>query len=91
MVETLIFCLFNNEGMNDSAAPAFEGDELDVTPQKQRPEIPQQKGEGKETLTETTSEGLGTAQKLFFIGLIVAVCVAFVKTRKGGRGIKSMA
>jgi hypothetical protein len=43
---------------------------------------------------ETTSEGLGTAQKLFFIGVIVAVCVAFVKTRKGGsagRVSKSMA
>jgi hypothetical protein len=73
---------FDNEGINDSVAPANEG----VTPQKQQPE-----GEGKETLTETTSEGLGTAQKLFFIGVIVAVCVAFFKTRKDGRGIKSMA
>lgn len=82
---------FHNEGINGSAAPAIEGDELDVTPQKQQPEIPQQEGEGKGTLTETTSEGLSTVQKLFFIGVIVAVCVAFVKTRKGGRGIKSMA
>jgi len=29
-----------------------------------------------------SSEGLTIAQKLFFIGLIVAVCVAFVKTRR---------
>jgi len=82
---------FHNEGINGSAAPAIEGDELDVTAQKQQPKIPQQEGEGKEILTETTSEGLGMAQKLFFIGVIVAVCVAFVKTRKDGRGSKSMA
>jgi len=72
--------------------PAVEGDELDVTLQKQqqqpkisRPESDSHaKGEGK--LEETMSEGLGTAQKLFFIGLIVAVCFAFVKTRKDQRG-----
>ena len=64
--------------------PAVEGDELDVTPQKQQPKISQPESEGK--LAEMTSEGLGTAQKLFFIGLIVAVCFAFVKTRKDQRG-----
>ena len=73
---------FHNEGINASAVPAIDGDKLGLTTQKQLPEISQK------TLVETTSEGagLGTAQKLFFIGVIVAVCVAFVKTRKDGRG-----
>lgn len=73
----------HNEGIN-----AIDGDKPGLATHTQQPE--------KETLMETTSEGLGTAQKLIFIGVIVAVCVAFVKTRKDGRGVagrggKSMA
>ncbi len=83
---------FHNEGINASAVSAIDGDKLGLTTQEQQPETSQQERKGKETLMEMTSEGLGMAQKLFFIGVIVAVCFAFVKTRKGGRrGGKSMA
>ena len=81
---------FYNEGINGSTAPSIESDEL---AQKQQPKIPQQESVGKESLIGTTSESLGKTQKLFFIGVIVMVCVAFVKTRKRGpvgRGSKSM-
>lgn len=62
--ETLIVH-FSRSDLQGTAAPVVEGDELDVTAQKQR-----------------QAEGLSMAQKLFFIGAVVAVCILFVKTRR---------
>jgi len=52
--------------LRGSAAAALAGDGLD----------------GDDGDSTAALEGLSIAQKLFFIGLIVAVCVAFVRTRR---------
>jgi hypothetical protein len=75
------------EGYYGFAEPAIEGDELDVTLHKTTPPTPP-RFEAPGTTAEKAglaSEGLTVFQKVLCLGIVVAVCVAFVKTRDSNR------
>lgn len=70
------------KGLEGSAKPAKEGDELDITSSQQTLRTER----SNPTLTKPEDAGLSVMAKLVYMSLIVAVCVIFVKTRKDGAG-----
>jgi hypothetical protein len=84
-----LFIVFHS-GLEGSAAPAVNGDDLDVTEKQQtaetsRPESGSQSIESAHELKGQKSPeagGLSMLQKFLFIGLIVAVCIVFVRTKR---------
>jgi len=77
------------EGLTGSAAPAVEGDELDVTlPPKPQQPTPPKFEKPKEPLSNNKTpedEGLSLLQKFILLGIVVAVCAVFVKSRSASR------
>jgi len=70
------------KGLEGSAAPAIEGDELDITSSQQTLRTER----ASPSLTKSEDAGLSMMAKLMYVSMIVAVCVMFVKTRKDGGG-----
>lgn len=77
------------------AEPVDPDDNLDVTVQKSKasdavdvakPPVAKEDTEKSKTKTPvlaSTEEGLSVAQKLFFVGAIVALCALFLRSRGG--------
>lgn len=79
------------QGLEGSALPVVDGDDLDVTSgSKPNPTIPSaptsnqadSKAQNPITTLKAGSSGLGWVAKLFYISLIVAGCFIFIKSRK---------
>jgi len=91
-VELLIGCA-RSQDLIGEAAPAVEGDELDVTISNQpKPIVPELQSEKQQVKEETekvkekvvaslNANGLSLYVKMFLLVVIVGVCYAFVKTR----------
>ncbi|KAF2280884.1 uncharacterized protein EI97DRAFT_389023 [Westerdykella ornata] len=87
------------EDDSDDMVAAIEGDDADVAEaQTEFASFAEHsvdhalKGASGETATiaataDASTEGLSSAQKLFFLGAIVSVCVLFVRSRRGNNGI----
>ncbi|KAH7069533.1 cyclophilin-like domain-containing protein [Paraphoma chrysanthemicola] len=83
------------EDLYGVAEPADPDDNLDVTTPKSKAsdavdvaKPPTSKGDSEKAKTKapvlaTNEEGLSAAQKLFFVGAIVAVCALFLRSRGG--------
>jgi len=94
-VDSLILHFSLTKGLDGSAAPAIDGDELDVTvpKQPQQPEAPkfaQPKVPSESDKAVDADEGLSLLQKLMIVGLIVAICVVFVKSRQANRAAEAL-
>ena len=99
-VEWKLIFVSRVQDLYGSAAPAVEGDELDVT-KSSKPKPVSEDTVSSKLKTEkiigaaaiTGDEGLSSMQKLFFFGIIVGACAIFIRTRpgKGGTREKSMA
>jgi len=79
-VDKLIFHA-STQGLEGTAAPMKEGDNLDVV---SAPGIAQdiQTPQFAKPASSIQSGGLGLSGKMFFVLLIVTACVVFVRTRK---------
>jgi hypothetical protein len=87
-VESLIVRVFLHKGLEGSALPAQAGDNLDVTTTSSSSSSFQQDAKSPK-FAKPEDAGLGMMAKFFYLTLVVAVCVVFVKTRKnGGNGWK---
>jgi hypothetical protein len=88
-VDRLMVFSSSLKGLEGSAKPAKEGDNLDVT----APQLAVDAGDkeaphfAKPLLSSTSSSvgGLGFGSKLFFVLLIIGACVVFVRTRSNQR------
>jgi len=66
--------------------PAIDGDNLDGSAEAKLPPTPaagEQSASAPTSKTDASSEGLSLIHKLFFVGVIVSVCVLFLHSRRG--------
>lgn len=80
----LFFAFSLSKDLYGAAAPAVEGDSLDVTLPKTPPVSNEKGGHDEKVLANqpgAADEGLSVLQKLLFGSLILGACAAFLKTR----------